>query len=75
MNKYVNWVNIILKNVKILNVYIFVIEILEKKFFKVIFKNVKLLYNINLILSNLLDLVSEFNVNMNIVSIFLLFFK
>lgn len=51
------------------------IEILEKKFFKVIFKNVKLLYNINLILSNLLDLVSEFNVNMNIVSIFLLFFK
>lgn len=51
------------------------IEILEKKFFKVIFKNVKLLYNINLILSNLLDFVSEFNVNMNIVSIFLLFFK
>lgn len=51
------------------------IEILEKKFFKVIFKNVKLLNNINLILSNLLDLVSEFNVNMNIVSIFLLFFK
>lgn len=51
------------------------IEILEKKFFKVIFKNVKLLYNINLILSNLLDFVSEFNVNMNIVNIFLLFFK
>lgn len=51
------------------------IEILEKKFFKVIFKNVKFSYNINLILSNLLDLVSEFNVNMKIVSIFLLFFK
>lgn len=47
------------------------IEILEK-FFKVIFK---FSYNKNLILSNLLDLVSEFNVNMNIVSIFLLFFK
>lgn len=51
------------------------IEILEKKFFKVILKKIKLSYNINLILSNLLDFVSEFNVNMNIVSIFLLFFK
>lgn len=81
MNKYVNWANTILKNVKILNaIDIFllsflVIDIPEKKLLEAIPKKIKLSYNINPILSNPLDLASELSANMNTACIFLLLSK
>lgn len=81
INKYVNWANTILKNVKILNaIEIFllsflVIDIPEKKLLEAIPKKIKLSYNINPILSSPLDLASELSANMNTACIFLLLSK